>query len=395
MLQDILAVSLLSVWGSTLAEVNPDNQHEAVTAFSLDLFKELARGEARNMVVSPVSVSAVLAMLAQGARGTTARALETALQLDSSQAKEVYGGLAQHYQDFSSTNTTLEFANRLFLKRSFSLDPAFKSTLVEMFLSGVDLVDFGNKEATDIVNDWVSKTTHGKIKTLVDEGLPPETVLLLANAVYFQSPWEQPFPEHRSFDRGFFVGPEQQVQVPFMIDERFHATTSSNDKLKARYVLLPFQGKRLSLLVVLPNEKTGLADLTNELTVADVSEMIATDTTRGLRLLLPRFKLESKHELLENLQQLGLQQLSALPDLSGISAGGEALRVSRVLQKASIQIDENGGVAAAATGLVAVPASAPVLDSFVADHPFLAMIVDHEMKIPLFISAVVDPSRTQ
>ncbi|KAJ8894125.1 hypothetical protein PR048_006735, partial [Dryococelus australis] len=501
---------------------------------------ELAKGEPRNLIVSPVSVSAVLAMLIQGAKGGAAKELEAALRLDVSQAKEAYGELSKHYQVRGFViDLTLEFANQLFLAKSFPVNPQFKNVLTESFRSGVDLVDFQTGEGSSIINAWVSKATHGKINTLIDEALPPETALVLANAIFFQAAWDKQFIKSVTFDQDFHVKSGQLVKVPFMRDTRYLATSDRNN-LNAVSVLLPFEvssavgnkymlhkrdveplrsgtgstvdffgggtssaidyfrsgtssviyffrsdtssvidffrsctsitidffrsvissaidffksgtssaidffrngtsiaigffrsgtwraidifrsgtssaidffrsgtssaidffewhsyssGQQLSLLVVLPNEKNGLADLIRKLTLSDVSEMIATDNNKLTEIQMPRFKLESKHELKEHLQQLGLEELFRNADLSRISSSGSPLAVSRVLQKATIEIDEKGGVAAAVTGAVIMPVSTFHENFiFVVDHPFLAMIVDHQKKIPLFITTVVNPS---
>ena len=71
------------------------------------------------------------------------------------------------------------------------------------------------------------------------------------------------------------------------------------------------------------------------------------------------------------------------------------LRINAVLQKAFIEVTEEGTEAAAVTALVMVPASAleeqpPV--PFHADHPFLFAIRDSQSGVVLFVGRVVNPT---
>lgn len=69
-------------------------------------------------------------------------------------------------------------------------------------------------------------------------------------------------------------------------------------------------------------------------------------------------------------------------DLNGILESGEPLRVSDVIHKAFIEIDENGSEAAAASGFEIMPVSLP--PQFIVDHPFMYFIRDTETNTIVF-----------
>ena len=47
-----------------------------------------------------------------------------------------------------------------------------------------------------MINDWVSDQTEGKIEDLLPPGsVDSATRLVLANAIYFNAPWQYPFEE--------------------------------------------------------------------------------------------------------------------------------------------------------------------------------------------------------
>lgn len=72
----------------------------------------------------------------------------------------------------------------------------------------------------------------------------------------------------------------------------------------------------------------------------------------------------------------------------------EPVTVSDILQHTVLNVDEYGSVATAATSVSVVTLS---LDNFprelifVANQPFLAIIVDKRAKVPLFVAKIFDP----
>lgn len=72
----------------------------------------------------------------------------------------------------------------------------------------------------------------------------------------------------------------------------------------------------------------------------------------------------------------------------------EAVTVSDILQHSVLNVDEYGSVATAATLASVVPLSlsgTPRDLVFVANQPFLAIIVDKRSKVPLFVAKIFDP----
>ena len=90
---------------------------------------------------------------------------------------------------------------------------------------------------------------------------------------------------------------------------------------------------------------------------------------------------------------MGLNDLfTTAANLKGI-APDDNLVVSQVLHEANVEIDEEGSVASAATGIFFEVTSFVPTDNldFIADHPFLFFILDRANKVPLFAGKVVNP----
>jgi serpin B len=102
----------------------------------------------------------------------------------------------------------------------------------------------------------------------------------------------------------------------------------------------------------------------------------------------------SSLELSATLQALGMTDaFSDKADFTGISdsAAGK-LSISAVLQKAFVDVNEEGTEAAAATGIVMVGAARmPTRATFRADHPFFFLIRHEPTNTILFMGHVANP----
>ena len=111
---------------------------------------------------------------------------------------------------------------------------------------------------------------------------------------------------------------------------------------------------------------------------------------------LPRFKIETQYALKPILCLLGAGlAFSDAADFGGISE--EPLKISEVVHKAFVEVNEEGTEAAAATAVTMVRAMAamtpkrPEPKVFKADHPFLFVIRDRKTSAVLFAGRVLDP----
>ena len=167
------------------------------------------------------------------------------------------------------------------------------------------------------------------------------------------------------------------------------------DELSASMLEMPYTGNRLSLQLLLPRRGNNLAALEQKLRTADLQQLF--DANRGeekVAVTLPRFKLEQTIPLTDQLQKLGMNDMfvGGKADFSAID-GSRNLYVSEVVQKAFIEVNEEGSEAAAATGEVMMATSMPMpLEEFRADRPFLFFLRDKLTGMVLFQGRVADPS---
>ena len=79
-------------------------------------------------------------------------------------------------------------------------------------------------------------------------------------------------------------------------------------------------------------------------------------------------------------------------DFSGMD-GSRKLYASSVVQKAFIEVNEEGSEAAAATGMVMMTRSGFRARKFTCDRPFLFAIKDNLTGMVLFTGRVTDPTK--
>ena len=165
---------------------------------------------------------------------------------------------------------------------------------------------------------------------------------------------------------------------------------------------MPYKGKRLSMIFLLPNEKhSSLADLEEAMTkVTDLNSIFHKFHKFGRKVkvyvTLPRFKLESQLDLVEPLKQLGMTDMfGSKADFSGMTGGtNKGLFVSEVVQKAFVEVNEEGTEAAAATAaIVTARMIGPRPKRFTCDRPFMFLIRDNLTGMILFSGHVTDPSK--
>lgn len=142
---------------------------------------------------------------------------------------------------------------------------------------------------------------------------------------------------------------------------------------------LPYKEDGLSMLIILPNDCNGIDTLQNSLKTFDLSTFDSQMLGHDVIVTIPKFTTETSLSLKGPLTAMGMGNVfSNAAELGGLLVGKEGLQVSAVVHKAYINVDENGTVAAAATGVVIRAKTAvfhrvpPIV--FTANHPFVYLI---------------------
>ncbi|XP_069676855.1 leukocyte elastase inhibitor-like isoform X1 [Periplaneta americana] len=370
----------------------------ATNNFAVELLKTSfnSGNRASNTIISPLSLYTVLAITQQGAGGNTENEVTQVLHAQPAETRVGFRDLINNIKD-THNDIQIEFSNKLFIATGFNILPEFKNMTVEDFKSDIESVDFTQPEAAArTINDWVSQSTHQRIQQLVSqESLTPDTALMLLNAVFFSGEWDKIFHTGSTSLKEFHTlsGSSKNVSTMHLYREILHAGHCSH--IGAKFVHLLFRDEQYSMLVVVPDEREGLVNVTNNLQGERLYNLTRHQELRYVNLALPKFKFETTSSLNDVLRTMGLSDMFGhSANFSGIAE--EALAVSDVRQKAEIEVDEKGAKASAATSVRFYPMSAMYIENtedleVKADHPFLFFIVDKANSVPLFSGWSGDP----
>ncbi|XP_045471143.1 antichymotrypsin-2-like isoform X11 [Harmonia axyridis] len=345
--------------------------------FTNKLYKILSEKEG-NVFFSPISAHTVLSMSYLGAEGTTKEAYVKSLALPDKEST------ANGYQQISSKlnnapNITLYMANKVYVANVAKLKESFSKAVVEKFNSEVQTVNFGaNVEAAKTINSWVEQKTVNKIKNLISpDDLDALTRLVLVNAIYFKGSWHRKFQKSDTRTEPFYLNEKDTIDVQMMhIEKSFRF--KHDDNLKAKVLEMPYSNQEFSMVIILPDERDGIKDLEAKLEKVDLTKITEDMYPSDVNVALPKFKIETTVNLNEALDKIGLGEIfSNGANFSEILEGNEPLAVSKVIQKAFIEVNEEGAEAAAATEIQIVLPIAIMPRYFLADHPFIVLMLQN------------------
>uniref|UniRef100_A0A1Y1MQY5 Serpin domain-containing protein n=1 Tax=Photinus pyralis TaxID=7054 RepID=A0A1Y1MQY5_PHOPY len=334
-----------------LASAENENRAESFARetqkFAANLYTEIAKGQTGSFIVSPLSVQLALALAAVGASGETAEELASTLRIprDNGELKKTFDEVTAHLNKNGSY--TLASANKVYT--GFKLDDLYETSLAKFFRSAAERVNFRDAQTVDKINSWVSKETFEKIKNLVKpNSFKNHTRMVLINTMYFKGFWEKAFVADDTQTRSFFLSETEEKKVEMM------ETTSKfkyayNDKLNAQVLEMFYKDSDISMTIILPSEVNGL-----QLVEEGLEEVFREQSyyNAKVHVQMPKFVTKSDIKLTDVLKNMGIKTaFGNSAEFTGIAEDkGEKIKIDEVLQKAVIEVDEEGTTAVAATG---------------------------------------------
>ncbi|MEN6407703.1 MAG: serpin family protein [Thermoguttaceae bacterium] len=381
----------------------PDPLRDAlITAnsqFALDLYRQLCKSQPsrpQNILFSPASVTASLAMVHAGARGSTAEEIARTLHwtMPPGDVTKAFHSLFAALPNQDSPG--LHWARSASIWTSHEFQPAdgYRKTLRELLNADCQTLDFTRPdEARRTIHVWLNEKTAGNPHLAV----PPEmfgnlTAAILADAVSFQGQWSEQFLPARTAPAPFYVGNWSTPEVPMM-----------REKTTCRYGVVddvqilekPYRGQALVMMILLPDRNPqSLIALEQRLSADSLQQWSSQLKRQTIHVFLPRFRIKTDVMLNDVLKRLGISRAfqPGLADLSGVGQAKMPLWLGPVVHQASIEVDEAGTRAAAATlETMTFGGSPPNCPVFRADHPFVFLIRDRWTGNILFIGRLMSP----
>ncbi|NXQ60704.1 SPB10 protein, partial [Anthoscopus minutus] len=401
----------------------------SVGKFTIDLFNKLNEtNKGKNIFFSPWSISAALALTYLGAKGTTATEMAEVLHFtlgagaeassvarpsrgrpkrrkldpENKQAADIHSGFKELLTAINKPRSTysLKSANRIYVEKTFLLLPTYIQLSKNYYKAEPQKVNFKSapEQSGKEINAWIEKQTEGKIKNLLGpRDVTSSTTLILINAIYFKAEWEVKFKAEDTELQPFRLSKSKTKPVKMMyMRETFPVLIM--ETMNFKMIELPYVRRELSMFILLPDDikdnTTGLEQLERELTYEKLSEWADSKkmTETLVDLYLPKFKMEEKYDLSDNLIRMGMRSaFSGNADFSGMTK--DKVVISKVFHKSFVAVDEKGTEAAAATAVIIELTSTRVTHvlKFRVDHPFYFFIRHNKSKSILFFGRFCSP----
>lgn len=353
--------------------------------FALNLFRGTA--QMASTVVSPLSVTYLMGMLANGADGATRDEIMTTIGAKGTDLNELNGlyHFIMTHEAKADKATTINIANFMAVNKDISLKAPFTNTCKEQYEAGVESMDFASPKSAEKINNWCKKQTDGMIPSIISSTDASDLAYIM-NAIYFNGTWTNKFEKSQTKEERF-RGYTRNIQTVKMMHQNDKFLYTDADGYSA--VRLPYGSEQYAMTILLPHNDKSISDIMDGLTAEKLQEM-----QRGMRecvvdLKLPRFSVSTELTLNDIIAKLGAPSIFAAgkADFSNMSA--TPMSVSKMLQKAKIEVSEEGTKAAAVTAAImtmsALNPNEPQHMTFHADHPFVYMITERNSGAIFFI----------
>ena len=349
-----------------------------------------------NILISPLSVYQIISLLSNGANGTTQQEILQTLLIDANISDDTLDSLNSNNEKFindAKNSEKLKIANAIL-------------TNIELLNSFINIGQqydsyVAKLEGVEQVNNWCHKHTNGKITKILDS-LSPDCQIVLLNAIYFNSDWENQFKEKNTDKRNFKNADKSISKVNMMYQTLSYINYYEDEKIQM--IELPYKDNyNLSMIIILPREDKYSSSY-------DYLEKENIDFTKLVNNLskveevyfhFPRFEFEYSIQLKDVLKDINMvSAFTTNADFSNINKT-IPLFVSKVIQRTYIKVIETGTEAAAVTAIDMEMSPAPpeVTYDMNVNHSFIYMIRDKRIKdvdnneLMLFIGSCNDFSK--
>lgn len=342
-----------------------------------------ASNKGQNIISSPLSVYACLAMVAEGASGKSLQELQKAFGFgpENSILNGHAASVLEKLHNGSNKDVIIKITNSLYTSLQIPVKDTYAAQLQKVHHAFAKSVDFGNPQTVVEINQRITEATNGLLKNTIDK-LDSLVVCVLVNTVYFKGLWDNKFDVANTAPGPFHKADGSVVTVDFMHANDYRVAMAHTDKYS--YLAIPYVGDKYRFVIEMANDSKLEAPNTERVL------LMGRTPTNKTKVHIPKFKADFKIDLIPILKKFGISQIFNIskdfPKITDNEVG-----VSTVIHQAFIQVDEAGTEAAAAT-VVAMRLLGLTMDpEFRADKPFNYHILDKENNVILFSGCVEEP----
>ena len=356
---------------------------------TLKLLKD-TREKGTNSLVSPLSVILAMSMATNCADGRTLEEIMTSLFPNVTMDdwnKYVYSYLQSLPDD---DGFKLHIADSIWMKsdENFQGNQEFLDVCKNYYQAEVMTAPVDKTTVNDI-NNWVNEKTDGMIPTLLKD-INADTILFIINALCFDAAWEISFEKNSTHDFNFFAENDITNVVEMMRD-----TVYSYIETEHATGFVKSYKNGYKFIALLPEEGMDLDTFLASFTMKDVRQLSLVQNIKT-KIGLPKFKYDADYQLVDFFKQYGINDAfdDDNADFSKLGTYTDRnIKISSIIHKTHIEVDEEGTKAAAATMISFEKTSAVMEENFrevILNRPFVYFIIDGNTNTPVFAGTVAN-----
>lgn len=318
--------------------------------YTLDVVKhsfKTASKENLNVIVSPLSTSMMLGMVANGIMDENSEELMKYLGISNLHSFNEFSKVMMNSLHKSDKKTEVLLANSLWYNIEKKLSKEFHDKLADYFNAKMKGVDFNHDilAINNDINEWCSHNTNGRIDNYFGrvEYLDGFTDALLLNSVYFKSIWSDNTFNKENTQKSIFYGMSHNSEVDMMSSFSTHRYYNFDDYFE--YCYLTFGNSTFQMELVLPRKEISVTKSLELFTIEELEKLRTEGNDCQLTLKMPRFKVDKAYNVGDVLRYAGNKSLVGYQPLCIFDP--EDFGILSCKQATSLQVDETGVIAAA------------------------------------------------
>ncbi|XP_026211414.1 angiotensinogen [Anabas testudineus] len=368
-------------------------------SLGLRLYQALSSKQSgTNTLLSPINAYGSLVTFSMGASKNTTDLFQFFLGLTSSNKPDDCASLVGRHnvlKTLKSINSLVDDGTKDRVTTHVWAFPRQDTQLSEDFIQGakdfsdtsfIRGVDFSKPdEAEQLVNNFVEKTSNGKVKSIFKD-LNSSSDLLFMSSFSFRGSWGTPFKPDETSLQEFHVDETTTVMAPLMTHTgHYHYL---NDKMqRCTVVKLPLS-KQSYMLLVLPHEGASLQDVEAKL-LTYMSGWQHRLQAGLLELSLPKFSMSSVIDLRDLLTYLNpeieAQLLGSQAEFNQLS-NSKPFTIDKAVNKVLFEMSEEGAEPQDNKQEADMPLKLSI------NRPFFFAVLEGDLNAILLLGKITNPT---
>uniref|UniRef100_A0A915PNR9 Serpin domain-containing protein n=1 Tax=Setaria digitata TaxID=48799 RepID=A0A915PNR9_9BILA len=336
--QSVFVFGLNFHWLYGSNKLQPSDVQDAQINFAINLLQEVAKS-GKSTLVSPFSIFTLLSVAYFTAHGKTKLQMG---QILTGHPKTKKAEVEKYFTDFlesvtrtNCNNYTMKAANRLYIHDD-TLSDDFVLPLLYLYNGEIvhKCESFQNDAILQDIANWTLNATENKIGGV--EMKIRKNEMLMLNIINFKDEWQIRFD--RQLKKRFFHHSEKEKEAKLMMATDGTFLNYMDDLLNV--LILPYASTEVQMVLILPKIRFTLASVLEKLTKEKLIECMKNAAPTKLKLVLPKFRLETKYNLEEFFKKNGVTK--AFSEKAEFLMKKRQIYLTKILQGGLIQLDEVG-----------------------------------------------------